>query len=488
MIKIHLSKKERNIIFVNGIIFLLCFVLYLLILGKIDKYTFEERSVFALSWIGVILLIYSIQTWKNLTGKFITPYMIFLIFLICFSYGQTLLWAIGIHSDTEIGKIPLYSNYTKVNYSRIARTMLTTYVMILAVHTGAILSYIRVHKDNKKRNITNLVNKKILYKVSILVFLISYPVALWVVGKSIIQFNTNGYLSLYYGGEYYNRNTFVVTMLALFPNSLFGLLISSEKNKKIFYLVWGSFLIYAIGYTLCGNRGGWLPVLVVLVWISIQKEYLKLNFKTVNLGIICLFFGMFALEFVKNYRQNMDLIYAITEMKNADNIPFFQLLFEMGSSMSILLLVIYEGGSWSFGNSFLHAIPGAISSGLTTKIFGEDAVTPGEWLARDVVHIEWGTGFSFLGEIFLNYGKYFSILACLVAGILIGKLLLVDKQNSNQDLLKLYLVSGTLLSLISLCRNPFQSILFDWTRGTVLLMIIVITISKVLYKRGKYDG
>lgn len=481
MINILLTKKEKNFIIINSAIFLLCFVSYIFYYSN-NNLLFQQESFLYISWIGVFLLFYIIISWRKILNKWITPYSIFFLFLILFSYGQSLMWAFGIHKEKEIGDAPLFVNYTNYDISQIITTLIVSYILILSIHTGAIFSKIRFKKRKKFFVLDDDNLRKSFFRLCLFLFLISYPIVMWVALRSFIQASTYGYESLYYGDAYYSRNTFVVTMIALFPNTLFGMMITGDGSKKIFGFVWGAFLVYAFCYSLSGNRGGWVIILVVLAWISVKENYIKIKksmiVKTIILGSIL----VYILYFVRIYRDSRDVIFALGQLGKMENQPFVQIIFEMGSTMSILILVIKEGIRWSYGNTWLMAIPNAISSGLAEKITGGSSVLPNEWLASEVIHINWGTGFSLVGEIYLNYGKYTSIIVSIILGIIIGKLLDFG-ESEEESILKTYISVGVLYILISWCRNTLQMALFEWIRGNILILILLLFYKKIFTRR-----
>lgn len=485
MKRIYMNRKVKNVLVFNMTFFLLYTLFYFIFWWKNNSQVSYNQKTYIgiISWFGIGLLIYMLITWKKITKKWISPISIFMIFLVGYSYGQSLMWAIGIHTNSEMGKGRLFSNYSNYSMADIIVTLIVSFMLVFAIHTGATFSLISLQHKKEYRVKEEKNKQRILFKICFLLFFVSYPIVMWIVFKSIGQFSMGGYASLY-TTEFYTRNTFIVTMIAVFPNSLFGMLACSKYNKKIFYLVWCSFAIYAIGYSFCGNRGGWLPILVVLCWLSIEKGYIKLDVKTVLFGIFAGYVLLLILNFIKYYRSTLSFEISLQKVLQVENSPLIQTVFEMGSAMSILLIVIKEAARWNYGNSILLSLPSVISSGLVNKLSDGKYVLPNSWLANEIIHIDWGTGFSMLGEIYLNYGKYLSIIVALIIGFCIGKCL-VNIQKFNTNGVKTFIAAGGLYVLISLCRNTFQMALFDWSRGNIFIFIIAMVTCRILYGKGE---
>lgn len=481
MINIYITKKEKNFIIINTVFFLLCFILYIFYHSN-NNLLSQPQNFLWMFWMGVFLLFYIIISWRKISNKWLTPYSIFFLFLILFSYGQSLMWAFGIHKEGEIGDGPLFVNYNNYDISQVITTLIVSYILILGIHTGTIFSKIRIKKRKRIFILDDNNLKKPFFRLCLFLFLISYPIVMWVAFRSFIQSSTYGYESLYYGDAYYSRNAFVVTMIAVFPNTLFGMMITGNGSKKIFGLVWGAFLVYAFCYSLSGNRGGWVIILVVLAWISVKEKYIKVKKSTIVKAIILATILMYILYFIRIYRDSRDIVFVLKQLAKIENQPFVQIIFEMGSTMSILLLVIKEGLRWNYGNTWFMAIPNAISSGLVQKITSDSLVLPNEWLASEVIHINWGTGFSLVGEIYLNYGQYTSVIVSIILGIVVGKLLDFEKDD-EEGILKTYISAGVLYMLISWCRNTLQMVMFEWIRGSVLILILLLFYKKISIRR-----
>lgn len=56
-----------------------------------------------LNWLGILVYIYAISTWKKKTkSRLFSLYFIFITFLFLFNYGQCIMWALGIHNPWSV--------------------------------------------------------------------------------------------------------------------------------------------------------------------------------------------------------------------------------------------------------------------------------------------------------------------------------------------------------------------------------------------------
>lgn len=429
---------------------------------------------FILSWIGIVIYIFSMFLICRIYKQMITPITIFLSFLFIFNYGQCFLWAFNIHIANELGAIPLFSNYGVPSDMDIVKTQLLTIVLFLYMCLGIIVSCGDRKKTIKIKSQSGI--KRIMYKISLYCSLIVIPLTLVYVIYMTNYSIKNGYSALYYSE--FSESTYISIMrlveIYFFP-CLIGLLISSNYNKKIRFIVYSIFFIYFSLYLIAGERGNWIYKLVVLMWLE-NRYYKKFNIKKLIkyfiLGVVFLYF----LTLIMNLRAygvaNISTI-PLSELINLHNFPVFTFIGEMGGSIGILLIVFCSNFEWQYSNTFLVAILGM----PTTKIpslLGLDVKLASSILSSDFLKINWGTGFSLFAEAYMNFGIIGSGLCCLIIGIFISKILYVSKSSSlHTSPLKVFFVATTLEVMCGWPRSISLTPLRNWFRGPLFITIFI---------------
>ena len=230
--------KMRTSTFFVLVITVFSYILYVSVFD-IEYGQNENRIIWLLSVLGIALYIFVLWTWKQLYGSFYSLYTIFMTFAFAFTYGQCFMWAIGVHSDSEIGATILYS--TKIGIASkhdIICTQIMTLMGLLAFHCGAVLSYkkksMKLATETQDDDAHFETDRKNLYLVSKVAALFSFPAAIYNSIKLLIVYRTYGY-----GANLYNKdvisstNNVVILISMMFFASLVGLIIGSNYKKRI---------------------------------------------------------------------------------------------------------------------------------------------------------------------------------------------------------------------------------------------------------------
>lgn len=474
-----ISKKNLSIQLLMTLISLIAYTIFTSVINYLEvSYIYNcEKLLFLMSWVGVIILFYCIYSWYVITKTLFCPYIIFLSFLAFFNFGQCLMWSIGVHSYNEIGKIAMYEALPPPTSIQILKAQLYVCLCILFFHLGALLCYKPKNNIIKKSN-----NKEIyyvvIYKISILIAIIAIPITLYrgiILLKHAIQY---GYASLYYSDTINTSGITMIIEIFFFP-SLIGLLIGSKYKKGVVRNVYLIFAIYLLINLLQGDRGSWIYKIITLVWLS-HSFNKKINFKRaiklIGLSIISLYCVYALMELRGKGLSNV----SFEDIKNAfdlKNSPIVSALFEMGNSMTIMIILLSVGsGIWPYSNSYFVAIAGLPTTRIL-KPLGLDLVLIDNWFSQDYLGINWGAGFSMIGEAFLNYGFYLAPLILIIIGYFIGSVLYIKNNDSIMNHpLKYFFVATSLASLIGWSRGSSLMFLRNWFRGTVLIVFIVLII------------
>lgn len=420
MIRLRVSRFKCNIIgfYVFFAIFLTTLIELLFrseqqLDFNLQGITYLVNIMFIVSIIAVAALE---RQWFNL--KFIILMMVFL-----FNFGQLFLWSLGIHTNTEIGKINLYANFPIPDKAQILDATIFSIYCYLALVLGMIFVHLfqtgrRTIRVLDKAKIEK--NQTIAYKISLLLSFIVVPLTFY---KGVIilrQSLVYGYSTLYYSD--FSVNPLIGRAEDYFFPVLVGLLLGSNYRKiKLSYAL---FCFYLVLYLLAGERGNWLYKLLVLIWMH-HTYYTPIRWQRfLRLSLLGLFF-LTIISAVVDLRNIGFSNLSLTDLANTFSLKenvFVRFIQEMGSSLGVSIIVLSLGqGMFSyFGNTYISS---AITS-FSTKIalmLGIEHVYLGNFLSQDILKIRWGTGFNMFSEAFINGGK-FGFIYVFFFGCLFGYL------------------------------------------------------------------
>ena len=420
-----LKVESHKFFAVVGMLF--SYLFWLLIYNRFEtSNSISESHITVASWIGIFLVVFFVLVWKNLTGKIFTPFNIFLAFFAVFNFGQCFLWAFGIHTDQEIGKKLVYHSIAADN-NLIFRAQLLFLMCFITVNCGALLIWSRkqtVDIQPLRDNASVQADRRFryLYVTALLLSIVVFPVTLLSTFQRFSLARVYGYHSLYYGvASGFLNNTIVNILGTLFFPCMLGLLIGSQYNKRVRFVVYSVFIVYAVLMLLCGDRGEWINLLAFLAWAE-YSYYKKYKNKTVIAVAIIGFFSLSVMNAIVSLR-NVGLSWDtfVSELTAAENNVVVDLLTEFGKSMGICIILLKTKVQYPYGNSFFLSVPTMFSTGLYNGIFDAEVVQLNTWFP-DYLGLNYGTDFSIIGEAVLNYGAYVAPVVLLVEGIIIGKI------------------------------------------------------------------
>lgn len=380
------------------------------------------------SWVGIIFCVYYVLRWKVLTGKYFTPYTIFLLFFILFNFGQCILWAFGIHTENEIGQQLIFHRVSCDN-QLIVLAQLMVLISLVTLNFGAMLVFSDVDKKRiadmyiESEDGTNDRKYRYLYYAALLISVFSIPATLYRAVKRFILGQQYSYHDLYYGSIAASVSSTLENVLAtMFLPCLLGLLIGSHYKKNVRTVVYSIFFVFAVFTMLCGDRGEWINMLLILFWADCTFQKRKSFKKLIPLGIVA-FFGLYVIEAISSLR-NIGLSWSgfMNALVHSENNPIIEMLMEFGNSMGISIIVIKDELVSPYGNTFFMSIPTTFSTGLGNRLFGLDYVQLHTWFPMEYLKIDVGTDFSMIGESILNFGVYATPFVILLEGMIISKI------------------------------------------------------------------
>lgn len=480
-----LQRVKNPIITLGEFVFTIIMLLFTTIC-----YLLKNNVPMILNWFGVIIFLYAVYTWKKKTNSpWFSPYTIFWLFFVIFNYGQPIMWAFGIHLQEEIGKGVLYSGS---NYSPSAEDLVNAqwYICLgmLFFHIGACFFAKRGNADCKLRGDIEIPcvkkieqTKAAMLKVGIILTMIISPIAFYSKIREVFIARNYGYKELYYG-QYSTQGGYLQILQYLFFPALICCLVGSGYTRKMRIIIYSIFGVYAILGVLSGDRGGWLYSLIILLWL--HTYYVKISKKKFLLYGLLFIVGIYLLSVITNVRDSgLDSLTFtdFIEVFSSEQSPVIDAFFEMGGNMGIIVFFLHTGNSvYPYGNSYITALLGAVlSKGLS--LFNLDMILLGNWFSQDYLGISWGTGFSMIGEAYLNGGYWEGLVYMFILGVLIGKLIqFASKSRNNESPIKLFVSAAGLNVVIGFARSDCYLVLKELLYGVGFVVLAVFIVLKII--------
>ncbi|MBE7037236.1 MAG: O-antigen polysaccharide polymerase Wzy [Ruminococcaceae bacterium] len=456
---------------------------------------YKDGNPYLLHWLGIVIFFYGIYTWKVKTdSSWFSPYTILFLFFVLFNYGMPIMWAFNIHRGSEIGthEMYYYSRYIP-SQSDLIEVQWYVCLAMLLFHFGALL-FAKRNSGTKEpaREIGPVTDystiENAMRTVGGLVLCVMAPIAIYSKLQEVIIAQSYGYQALYYGA-YSTQSGYTQILMYLFFPSLVCYLIGNRYSKKSRFIAYSIFGLYALLGILSGDRGNWLYSLMILIWL--HTHYIKMPMRTyvflVAAGIIGIYL-LHAITAVRNTGLNELSMDMFLEVFSAEESPIVDAFFEMGGTMGIITYFLHFGnGIYPYENTYLVAILGALSSRVLT-FFGLKPILISNWFSQTHLGLDdYGTGFSMLGEAFVNGGYYGGLVYMFVWGIILGKLVQAAPRNDKHaSPIRLFVATASLNVVVGFARNPSYLVVKELLYG-VLFMFVLIYIFSGKFKKDFYS-
>lgn len=440
-----------------------------------------QENQMILNWLGVYIFFYCNYSWhKKTRSPWFSPYFIFSLFFVLFNYGQPIMWALGIHQPWEIGTRTLYygSGFFPSSID-VSKAQLYTCFAMVAFHFGAILFAKRNNSytnDIIPEDFDESVFASLKASMRVLcggILAIVGPFAVYSAVKDFIVARVYGYGALYYG-DYSTQGGYGQILMYFFFPAIVGTLISNDYSKRARNISYFFFGVYAVLELLSGDRGNWLYSLIILIWL--HSFYHRISWrKYLFYGVFALL-GIYMLSAITSIRDSGISITLsdILSVFNTENSPIVDAFFEMGGSMGIITFFLAKGNSiYPYANTYLTSVLGVVSSRVLS-LFGLKQVLIADWFSQEYLGITWGTGFSMVGEAFINGGYLGGLVYMFLIGIIIGKILQSASDKSKIcNPLKLFITTAGLNAIIGFSRGALYLTLKEFFYGTLIVVFLI---------------
>lgn len=380
-------KYEKTLLFIFSAI-------YAVIGYNISHPTIDTLGM--MGWLGLIQLVYCIISWMKRGNQIMSPYVIFLLALYLFSYGQSFLWALGIESEhTLIG-------FQGITVAEIFKAQVITLIMLAFFHIGALygISKRKLKRDRVFKDYTNN-----LKQIGWILFAISlYPYVRETINDMILSM-TMGYNALYEGEAKIGLGNLSGFIAGYFIPSIICLFIAYRENKFLRTIFITIISLNIVAILLTGGRSNAVILLAILL---ILYNYLVQKFtkKWIILGLVGAFLMLQVLAFVGTVRTEGSRTTNLDGFK-VENNAGVEAVAEMGSTMFCLIKtmnLVPEKFEYRYGKSYMYSFSSLIPNlGFWDIHPAKREANLSEWLTN-ALGLSYGTGYSMCAEAYANFG------------------------------------------------------------------------------------
>lgn len=425
-------------------------VVYTIIGCITDNPTIHSLSM--MGWFGIIQLVYCIICWMKRGNQFISPYIVFLLTLYVFSYGQSFLWAFGLEFErTLIG-------FRGVIIPEIFKAQVLTIIMLAFFQIGASYYCIKIKNINNNAISANVTFR--LKKIGWILFAISVlPYSIETYSNMLLSL-TSGYGALYGGTAKIGLANWSGIIADYCIPSLICLYIAYRQHPLMRRIITLFFLINIIAILITGGR---TFAVILLALVIILYNYLVKRFtrKWLVVGCFGVFFLLQILSYVASVRTESGRG-ASMESVRIENNGAVDAVAEMGGTMFCLIKtmnLVPEHQSYRYGRSYMYAFTSVIPNlGFWDIHPAKKEANLSDWLT-DSLGLDYGTGFSMCAEAYANFG-YLCFVVFFFWGRFIASLfgkIEISAQMHNYALMAFLLI--LFWFFLTLPRNNFINLI-----------------------------
>lgn len=448
------------------------------IIDNVEPLSYDKLRILGL--LGWLILFAFFIVYKRIANVYITPATILVLSMFIFSYGQILLFGLGIDYDyffTNSYYASLYNN----SLSLLLLSSKYTLICLCAFCMG-ILATIRI-KNGKNIKNTNF-NAAMKLTFLALFFISSIPYLTY-----------NIYLAFYSLSHGYSQSleltqpTIIRYVGVFFIPAAIGAIISCQSNKKLKLLIIFCTLINCACAFIIGGRSFAVGLIIGLIVILLMNK--KMSGSTILLLCIGAFLLATVSVSIADYRTatgNSSFFSIMLENLLQKNI-LIQFLGEAGFSGTscVWTMSLVKSGHETYGGlTYIGAIVNLIPSTLDVldilPYFEPYTQLEGFLTAR--YSFQFGVGFSLVAESFLNF-KWFGFIPIFFEAVIFGKLLNLEKDASQW---RQYVSIIMLTVLLSIPRRDIVFLSNQLTLCVIFPYVFAKIVQMFTHKRSPFPG
>ena len=443
---------------------------------------FNEVLIYWASVFLAILFVYSLWSWKHITGSIFDSYTLFLISAVLFNAGETLL------KSANIGSSPFF--YEHFSERTVGETLCLVLLGLYAFHLGALTCgkmSIRVGNAYQENKIADARDIRL---VGWILISISFLPAFFYFQDSLSHVMSYGYFSLFKSDP---ATSFAATdqILATFlvPGILFLL---AGSRGKLFILIVSIILI--VGYTsirlFLGSRAWASMPFIVFVFIFHRYIYRIPKSLLLGGGILLLFLIFPFIGEIRNIPGHQRLSYGVmTGALSSMGNPIISILSEMGGSIRTVAytLELVPGiRGYDFGAGYLNALFAVIPNLFWPVHPAILRGTASDWMTMTIepisAYMGGGMGYSFIAESYLNFGWTGSPFVLFGFGFVYTKL--VFWAQNSRDPARIAMLASFLAFFLFFARSESVLVIrpLIWYALVPYLMVLSIRYLKKIFR------
>lgn len=375
-----------------------------------------------------------------------------------------------IHLFAKDDFLILFTNWFTRNFDVKINAALFSLCAIQAIFCGVIIYIYRQKKllilDYKiSIGIEDELKEEMVFWVGVLLLIVSMPCKLYWDFQQV----TLSTISAEYAGGF-SQSGLVDDIQVLFIPALVCLISGKKNNKKKFaQIIMILYMVYSILImTMSGARRAYITgILALFVFYNdffSSKNHNRYKFiKSIGLlimAIVCLNF----LTLIRDSRHSALGLSAIFEGNFSDlfSIDFiWETLAEFGITGSVIYFSVFfvpNLFNYMYGSMYLSSIVYILPIGWLVKLNNASGGVIINKLAQSYKMTISSVGGSVLGDLYINWG-WFSIIAAVILGYLIGKVAYISKKESEGINLKNIVAYSTGIVILNYARSSTSEIL-----------------------------
>ena len=447
-----------------------------------NSLTFSDYGMNVLGVVGIVQLVYSVYSWKRVTGSAINPYVVFLCSAYVFTFGQSILNVFGKVTEGRALTEEFSAFY-------IMPAQYLTLIFLNFFHIGALLSCKKLKPQkgsdsqitmddelNRRNQVTGIRRVgKLFTLISIVPYLVERVTIFYIV------------LVSGYGGIYEQQAKVgifnIVSILSQYfiPGILCLLLVETSRSKKWLYLI---ILIFEAGFWLYtgGRSNGVIIASIILLYYHICVKPIRLK-QAIIIAVAGFFFVSLLGVISETRSASKNDVSSIVNQKLGTSNAFYEALSEMGGSMFPMITtmnLVPDRYDYKYGSSYFYSLTSVIPNlGFWDLHPAMKYGNMNDWL-QDALDLNYGPGFSIVAEAYINFG-HFGFLMMLILGYCFGLIFNINVRDKYNPLL-LVLSFVFCFLIIKTVRNSFLA-----TVRSIFYYILPIYLIVVYMYKGRIN-
>lgn len=460
-----ISKKKITLLLIYFTFGLLMYLIMNLI-----QYSSMNIWIDTVNIILLFLLILQYSFMKKLQIELLSLIGIFLTFTYLFHFGNVILLSSPL-KELGLGQLVIKNVDIEIFKSTVSYCLYFVYALFL----GVILAANKPLKIKQREQVDELRNLKISRIVGYILYIVGFPIFIFISYKNISISATSSYLDIFeFEQTIPSYVKFLKTMMSV---GVCLLLIGYKGNMKAVYIIISTSIFLQILSMLSGGRG--FAVISIVMYVYIYHKFVKkIVFKNFIFIFIVGYLGMAflsSLAILRDSGLNLGLIAKNILLKLSSDNLVFSFLNEFGGTLLTPAIVINNIPRIIepyYGLTYLNGILNLV--GLNIGDSRIDSFV-------NVINIG-AMGGSYIGEVYFNFMNASWIIAILIGFLICKASLNVDKINFNGKYINVAYYMPFFVGVNWWVRDSFGYFVKISIVGALLILILKLMVEIIFIK------